>query len=225
MKTLACAFALSTLIASPVLAQCVPIETGLPGWERLDFDDLTPNSWAEDDGALVASSNASASMLYTAVAPTTAPILTWRWRVDDAVPATDLTRKGGDDRSLALTIGFAYDSANASMGERMKRVLVESVAGADAPGRIIDFVWGGNQPAGTRIESPYSGNAARIVVRRSATHPSGEWETERVNLADLYTELWGSAPSPVSRIALFIDTDDTGGTGQSRISDICFSHS
>lgn len=223
MKNLIAAALLLVVPGAPAFAACVPVSAGLPGWQTLDFDGLVPNSWAEDGGALVASSRASASMLYTSVPAKTAPILTWRWRVDTAVPATDLTRKGGDDRSLSLTVGFAYDPATATLGERMKRIVVENVAGADAPGRIVDFVWGGAQPAGTRIESPYSGSSGQIVIRRSATEATGAWQSERVDIAALYRDIWGTAPPPVTRVAVFMDTDDTGGTGQARIADICFS--
>jgi len=216
---------LASLLTSPTIAACVPVSAGLPGWEKLDFDDIAPNTWTEEGGAVVATSNASASMLYTSVPATALPVLSWRWRVDSAVPVTDLTRKGGDDRSMALTVGFAYDSANATMGERMKRVVVESVAGADAPGRIIDFVWGGAQATGSRHASPYSGNSGQIVTLRTNADPVGTWQTERVDLGALYSEIWGSAPPPATRVAVFIDTDDTGGTGQARIADVCFSAS
>lgn len=219
-------FALAALMALPpglAAATCVPVSGDLSGWERLDFDDITPNRWAVEEGAVVASSQNSASMLYAPVPATTSPVLSWRWRVDQGVPATDLTRKGGDDRSLALTVGFAYDPANASFGERMKRVLVERVAGADAPGRIVDFVWGGAHPKGTRIESPYSGSAGQMVIQQPANAPSGQWQAERVNLAALYQELWGSPMPPITQVAVFIDTDDTGGAGQARIADLCFS--
>jgi len=223
MKKMISAALCAIALGSPAFAACVPVSSGLPGWQTLDFDDLAPNTWAEDGGALVASSRASASMLYASVPATTAPVLTWRWRVDTPVPPTDLARKGGDDRSLSLTVGFAYDPARATLGERMKRIVVENVAGADAPGRIIDFVWGGTQAVGTRIQSPYSGSSGQIVIRRSATDAPGTWQSERVDLGALYRDIWGSAPPPVTRVAVFIDTDDTGGTGQARIADICFS--
>jgi len=216
--------AVAALFTLPVHAACVPVTDGLPGWERLDFDDITPNTWTVEDGALVATANDSASMLYTRLPAGRGPILTWRWRVDQAVPATDLTRKGGDDRSISLTIGFAYDSANASMGERMRRVVVENVAGADAPGRVVDLVWGGMQPVGTRRESPYSGRSGQVLIRRTANEPAGEWQAERVDLAALYSELWGSAMPPITQAAVFIDTDDTNTAGQARIADICFSN-
>ena len=223
MKHLLAAALLAIVPAVPAHAACVPVSPGLAGWERLDFDDIAPNTWSEQDGALVGASANSASMLYTGAPPSSGSVLSWRWRVDEPVAATDLTRKGGDDRSLALTVGFAYDPANATMGERMKRVVVESVAGADAPGRIVDFVWGGSAPRGTRIQSPYSGSAGRMVILRTGTDAPGQWQGERVDLAALYRELWGSPMPAVTRVAVFLDTDDTGGRGRARIADICFS--
>ena len=222
MKHLIPATLAAALCASPAFASCVPVSAGLPGWERLDFDGITPNTWTEEGGAVVGTSRASSSILYTRIPATTAPILTWRWRVDSPVAATDLTRKGGDDRSFSLTAGFAYDPADASLGERMKRVVVESVAGADAPGRVLDFVWGGDRPVGSRMENPYSGSSGRMIVQRAGT--ANGWQTERVDLAELYREAWGTAPPPVTQLALLIDTDDTGGSGMARIADICFSN-
>lgn len=222
MKYLAPLAVAATFAAAPAFASCVSIAPGLPGWERIDFDDIPPNTWSEDGGAVVASSNGSASLLYTSAPGGALPVLTWKWRVDQGVPATDLTRKGGDDRSVALTVGFAYDPSNASMGERMKRVVVEAVAGADAPGRVIEFVWGGLQPVGSRAQSPYSGSAGQLVTMRSSDEPTGQWQTERVDLAALYGDIWGSAAPPVTRIALTADSDDTRGSSSARVAEICF---
>ena len=212
----------ATLASTPARATCVPITSGLPGWERLDFEKVPPNTWTEEGGALVASSNATSSILYAGVPSETAPVLTWRWRVDRAAPPTDLTRKGGDDRSLSLTVGFAYDPIQATMGEKMKRMVVESMAGADAPGRVIEFAWGGTGAAGVPAASPYSGSSGRIVTLRPATDPTGQWQTERVDLAALYRQIWGGTPPPVTRVALLTDSDDTGGATEARIADICF---
>lgn len=212
------------LLATPALADCVPVGAGLPGWQAIDFNNIAPNAWAESGGAVTVASDDSASLFYYTLTPgRSAPVLTWRWRVDQGVPATDLTRKGGDDRSMAVTVGFAYDSASASIGERMKRVVVESVAGSDAPGRILEFVWGGQQAVGTSIQSPYSGNAGRIIIQHPASDPTGVWVEERVDLAALYREVWGGEPTPVTQIALTADSDDTDGAIRASITDICFS--
>jgi len=67
--------AVAALFTLPVHAACVPVTDGLPGWERLDFDDITPNTWTVEDGALVATANDSASMLYTRLPAGRGPIL------------------------------------------------------------------------------------------------------------------------------------------------------
>jgi hypothetical protein len=211
----------AVLAASPVSAACIAVAPGLPGWQTIDFDGIAPNTWSAEGDAISVSSNASASLLYAAVPASSGSTLTWRWRVDQGVPATDLTRKGGDDRSVALTVGFAYDSANASFGERMKRTVVEAVAGADAPGRIIEFVWGGNQQQGARAVSPYSGSSGQIVTLRTSDSPGGNWQAERVDVSGLYREIWGSEAPPITRIALTADSDDTRTAIAAKVSDIC----
>jgi len=224
MKKMMIATALSVLaLATPLSAADIGISPGLPGWQELEFDDLTPNRWREEAGALVVDGQSSVSVLYTsaAVAPGATPVLRWRWRLDQGAPATDLTRKGGDDRSLSLVVGFSYDSPNASMGERMKRIVVENVAGADAPGRVIDLVWGGNLPTGTMIESPYSGYSGRIVTMETSA-PGAGWVEESVNIADLYRRAWNSEPPPVIRVAVSSDGDDTNSSVSAQISDIRF---
>lgn len=208
----------------PAGANGPAVSTALDGWQELTFDGLPPNRWHEDGGALAVESDGTVSMLYTSVSvdPAVTPVLRWRWRVDAEPPATDLTRKGGDDRPLSMTVGFAYDPANASMGERMKRMVVEQVAGADAPGRVIDLVWGGTAAERSIAESPYSGSAGRIVTLRASGTPTGQWIEERVDIAALYRQAWGTPPPRITRIAISADSDDTGSQARARIADIRF---
>ena len=84
------------------------------------------------------------------------PILTWRWRVDAAPPATDLTKKGGDDRALALYIAFAFDPARAGAFERVTLVAVAKLAGKQLPGRVLTSMWGGDKasPPTSTVRNP-----------------------------------------------------------------------
>jgi len=204
-------------------AMDVNVSPGLTGWNELKFDDLSPNTWREDAGAIVVNGNSSVSVFYTdaKVSPSATPILRWKWRVDETPPATDLTKKGGDDRPISLIIGFAYDSANSSLGEKMKRMFVESVAGADAPGRVIDLVWGGTAPVASIAESPYSGYSGRIKVMENSASGSG-WIEEEIDIAALYRSAWGTEPPAITRIAISSDGDDTGSTVDARIANIRF---
>lgn len=201
----------------------VAISTGLPGWQELKFDDKVPNRWRAEAGALAMEGTGTVSILYTgvSVSPASTPVLRWRWRVDQAPPATDLTRKGGDDRAISLTVGFAYDSDQASFGESMKRMVVENVAGADAPGRVIELAWGGVAPVGSMAESPYSGYSGRIIPMK-ASAAGGGWIEEAVDVAALYRAAWGAEPPPITRIAILSDGDDTGSTVSAQVTDIRF---
>ena len=219
---IASAMALMTLSGMAHAAD-VGISPGLPGWQELKFDDKTPNRWREEAGALVVEGTGTVSILYTgvSVSPRATPVLRWRWRVDQGTPATDLSRKGGDDRAISLTVGFAYDSDQASLGESMKRMVVESIAGADAPGRVIDLSWGGTAPVGSNAESPYSGYSGRIVTMETSA-AGGGWVDEAVDIAALYRAAWGAEPPPITRIAVSSDGDDTGSAVSARVEGIRF---
>ena len=212
---------------APLLAAdsvTVPVTPGLSGWQEITFSDFTPNRWGVEDGALTVESDRGSSVLYAAVSadPAQTPMLRWRWRVDAAPAPTDLTRKGGDDRALSLTVGFAYEPEKASFGERMKRMLVETAAGSDAPGRIIALVWGGPLASPDLQPHPYSGDSGAQLFLRAATAPTGAWVEQEVDLAALYRARFGSEPPRVVNLAISSDGDDTGTNVRARIADIRF---
>ena len=117
------------------LRSCSPRRTGrrragleAAGWRELPNPNKPENTFsAGPDGAVEVVSQDSVSTLFRPVEVDLAerPILTWRWRVDEAAPATDLSAKGQDDCSLAVYVGFPYDPEQASFFERLKRPLVD----------------------------------------------------------------------------------------------------
>ncbi len=226
MKNMIAATAFTAFCAiMPANAETIAISPGLPGWEELKFDDLTPNTWRVENGELIVESNNSVSIMYfrpLSVDLSLTPVLTWEWKVDSGPPATDLSVKGGDDRAIAIAVGYAYDSANASMGERMKRVVVEAAAGADAPGRLLDMAWGGTAAPGTVLKSPYTGSAGRILTKQNASAATGQWVTESVDLASYYQQEWSNTAPNVISVSVSADTDDTRAVGNARIRNIRF---
>jgi len=210
-------------IPSVGMAAEVVISPSLQEWQELKYDGYEPNLWREEAGALVVESKNSVSVFYqhADVLATETPILRWKWRVDQGPPPTDIFRKGGDDKAISLIVAFAYDSPNARMGESLKRLWVEAVAGKDAPGRLVDLAWGGKEiPSGAVAESPYYGYSGRIV----AMQPEGgtDWVEEQIDIAKLYREQWGSNPPKITHIAVSSDSDDTGEPISARITDIRF---
>ena len=202
------------------------IAPGLPGWEPLDFDGRAQNTFeGTSEGVLVVESRGGASMLFHRLPQggSASDALAWRWRVESTMAATDLTRKGADDRPLALYLSFPYDPATATLAERMTRPLVELRQGRDAPGRVLAYTWGGTEPRGAVLESPYLGSSGAIVVLRSGDAPTGVWFDEEVDPQDDYRRVFGAAPAgPPLQIAVGADSDDTAGESLAYVADIRF---
>jgi Protein of unknown function (DUF3047) len=195
------------------------------GWRELANPNKAENAYrASPEGAIEVVSSNSVSTLYRPVDANLRerPTLTWRWRVEEPAPATDLSAKGQDDCSLAVYVGFPYSSDQASFFDRLKRPLVESWAGEDAPGRVLRYVFCGRHQQGEVVESPYLGSAGFIRVLRPADSPTGKWFTEQVDLAADYRLAFGEEPPDPTQIAIQADTDNTESQSRALVADLHF---
>ena len=218
---LALLFALAPGMADAVVAPELLAE----GWRELPNPDKKENVFRlTPDGAIEVVSEDSVSTLYKPVEVDIRgrPILTWRWRVDEPAPATDLSVKGQDDCSLAVYVGFPFDPGKASFFERMKRPLIESWVGENAPGRVLRYVFCGSHEPGEIVESPYLGSAGVIKVLRPADSPTGVWFKERVDLEADYRQAFGDEPPNPTQIAIQADTDNTHSASRAYVADIAF---
>ena len=154
--------------------------------------------------------NGSTSVLYRAVDQEAAGrhVLRWRWRVDQAPPATDLSKKGGDDRALTLHLWFPEPDD-------------DSLFGSGGLGHILTYVWGGNHAPGTVMENPFLSSGV-IIVLENADAPLATWRDVQVDWARDFKVAFGTdAPTP-ARIGLSADSDDTGSTSRGVFRDIRF---
>jgi DUF3047 family protein len=219
--------ALGLLVAlAPCLAQArVGPKLQAQGWRELANPNKAENAFsASPEGAIEVVSHNSVSTLYRPVEANLRerPILSWRWRVEEPAPATDLSAKGADDCSLAVYVGFPYRPDQASFLERLKRPLVESWAGEDAPGRVLRYVFCGRHQQGEVVESPYLGSAGFIRVLRPADSPTGQWFKEQVDLAADYRLAFGEEPPDPTQIAIQADTDNTKSQSRAFVADLAF---
>jgi Protein of unknown function (DUF3047) len=217
LQTLAASAAIVTIPAEPDLEAA--------GWRELEVSGKPANRFiGHPDGSIEVISSSSVSRLYRPIEVDldATPVLTWRWRVDQPVPPTDLTKKGEDDTALTLYVGFPWDPGKASFTERLTRRLVEAYAGKDAPGRVLAYVWGGKQQRGEWVASPHLRSAGGMRVLRPADSPTGQWFQERVDLVADYREAFGEGPPDPSQIAISADTDDTRSTSRGFVDDLAF---
>lgn len=136
----------------------------------------------------------------------------WQWAVDKSVPATDLRKKGGDDRNLALYFAFLPKAeATGAKAHNIRKLL------KNPDGRVLVYVWGGAHQRGNALASPYLGpRGATIVLRPSGTGA----HSETIDLAADYRRAFGADPDALVALAVSSDSDDTNTVAQGRITDL-----
>ena len=126
----------------------------------------------------------------------------WSWTVDQSVPPTDLSRKGGDDRNISLYFVFVPES----LAPSLEGANIRSLLGNDDV-RIVQYAFGGNHARGAVIPSPYgpSGQGVTIALRQAGT---GSFN-ENVDLAADYARAFGGQKGALVGLAVSGDSDDT----------------
>ncbi len=213
------------------VAASVPARAGLDdalgwaGWRELTFKNKQPNRFAAEgaDGVRV-ETNGTVSLIYRPASADLAstPILAGRWRVDAAPPPTDLTRKGGDDRPLAVYVSFAYDPARAGVGERLKRAAASITSDRPLPGRLLVYTWGGDGRAQGWFDSPYIKQFSKMRALRGPDAPLGQWVEERVDLRADHQAAFGQPPTAPTEISVSADSDDTKSRSVGLVADLRF---
>jgi len=100
--------------------------------------------------------------------------------------------------------------------------LVEREAGADAPGRVLMYVWGGQGERGDVQKSPFLGEGGRMIILRPAKTEAGQWFKERIDIAEDYRRIFGNEAPPAMSIAVSSDTDDTESQVRGLIANLDF---
>ncbi|MBL8700914.1 MAG: DUF3047 domain-containing protein [Alphaproteobacteria bacterium] len=209
-------------VAQPVVPSGSDLEA--VGWRPILFRGRKPTRFESAGGATISvDAEASSSMLSTPLGfdPSAFRCVAWRWIVDEStLPATDLSRRGGDDRHLIVSIGFAFEPDRASLSERMRYALARQQAGRDIPARVLFYVWGGAHPRDSWLASPYMDGAGFIRVVEPAPGPHGRWIDVAVDVAADYEARFAAPPPPVVEIAIGSDSDDTNARTRGRIGDL-----
>lgn len=211
-------------LGGPAAAATLPTAVDLEavGWRQLTLPGKSPTRFAgRPDGAIEVRASDSASFLYMDVSGKSehARYLSWRWRVEQASAPTDLTRKGADDRPLALHVWFPERG-----GDRDPWELLSGAVGwafdVPVPGKVLTYVWGGRAERGVYLPNPYLEDDGMMVVLRPGDAPKGRWFEETIDIAADFEMAFGYAAPPAAYVAVSADFDDTKGTSMALIADI-----
>ena len=184
------------------------------GWKPLIFKKILKPTVYElvRDGQTVvvkATSEASASGLTKAVSidPNVFPVVRWRWKVENLLTHSDVSRKNGDDYPARLYITFAYDSDKVGLGRKLRFKAGQALFG-DIPIGALNYIWDTRAPAGAIIENAYT-DFARMIVVESGPQKVGMWVDEERNIYEDYKKAFGEEPPMINGVAIMSDTDNT----------------
>ncbi len=197
------------------------------GWKPLAFKKIprqTQYEIVKDGGISVikAISDASASGLTKEVKidPREYPIVRWRWKVENLLKNSDVSRKDGDDYPARLYITFEYDPDKVSLSKKLKYKAGRAIFG-DIPIRALNYIWETNAPVGTIVENAFTDFVQMIVVESGPQHV-GTWIDEERNLYEDYKKAFGEEPSMINGVAIMSDTDNTKERAVAYYGDITF---
>lgn len=186
------------------------------GWETMTFRGRSPAEFsAETSVTLDIRSEQGVSLLWRALPRdfSAGRQASWRWRVDQGVPPTDLARRGGDDRAIAVYFLFGddagvLDSPPTSLRAAMRR------------GRALVYVWGGDAASGSVVASPQMAGRGQMLVLRPASSPTGSWQSESVDLRADFRRVFGREAGPLVGVAVSTDSDDSRTVTEARLTDL-----
>jgi len=155
------------------------------------------NQTVDGEQAISVTAQSSVGILHKSVnfSASSHPVLSWRWRADRLPANADLATKEADD----VGAGFALVFGPLGLFKKSPPMLVYIwTSVADEIGQIVDCV---RHP-----------DTMKFVVLRNRGSVLGQWQDEERNVIDDYKTAFGSTPvNDVHAVALWADSDQTGG--------------
>jgi hypothetical protein len=147
--------------------------------------------------------------------------------VDAGPPPTDLSRRGGDDRAIAVSVGFAGFAPSAGFVLRTQHAVAQASAGErPLPRSALSYIWGGTGHEGAAhargfFNSPWTPGITQLRVMRPAQAQRGQWVEERVDLgADWRAAFGGTEVPPMIELMVSVDVEDTNSRVDAQVENI-----
>ena len=198
-------------------------------WKPLTFGSIekhTDYKLVDDHGIKVikAISSESASGLTNTFRfnPRDYPYLSWRWKVKNHLPGTDVTKKSGDDYAARIYVIFDYRLEDLPKKEQVKVNWYKFFNGKLPPLAAINYIWANKTPINKIVSSPYT-KRVKMVVLQNRSSSSGQWYRQERNIYQDYKTAFGEEPRDVTNIAIMTDTDNTEDEVESYYGDITIS--
>jgi hypothetical protein len=150
-------------------------------------------------------------------------MLRFKWRLDEPLLQTDLTKKSGDDSPIKVCALFDQPLETLSLYERtMWRVMRSAAHDPKLPADTLCYVWDHLLPTGTILPSAFT-KRLRMIVLNTGEKQLKQWVTHERDLAADFRAVFGSeAPTipPLVGLGLEADADNTAATSTAYVGDL-----
>jgi len=236
LGVLCCAlFATAALAAGP--PEIPRFSTGKPGgpppaeWKHLQlasFKNNTDYSLVAEDGAVVLRAVAHNSASFLAIPadfdPHDFPMLSWRWKVAQGIPAASTAEQSKEDAPVRVMVAFDGDMSKLPLKDRVASSAARSISGQALPYATLMYVWGGKVAVDSITPSSRS-TRVRMLAVAADDQGIGRWHSYARNLVEDFKRAFGEEPGKVISLEIMSDTDNTGADAQAYYGDITVSAS
>ncbi|VVE50520.1 DUF3047 domain-containing protein [Pandoraea fibrosis] len=236
------AVALATTMGNAALAadaatappSAIPFSKASPGnalptgWQNLPVvsgKKLTTYTVVADGGRNVIEANSvdSASALMAkgdGIDLNETPNVSWRWKVDKAIPGADNRVSDKEDSPARLVFFFDGDKSTLPFGDRAAMTLAKA-GGEDLPYATLMYVWSNDAAPGSVIQNPHTDRVQMLVVAGGEAS-LGKWQTFSRNVAADYERIYKEKPGKLLGYGIFTDSDNTHASAHAWYADVRF---
>ncbi len=148
--------------------------------------------------------------------------LSWRWRLDQALPDADLRKKNGDDSPLKVCALFDMPTTSLGVFERGFLHAARSISGQYIPAATLCYVWDHKLPVNTELPNAFT-RRVRFIVLNSGDRQLRTWVSHDRDLVSDFRRAFGEETDtvpPLIGLAIGADADNTGGSSLGYIGDV-----
>ncbi|SUA92555.1 DUF3047 domain-containing protein [Pandoraea pulmonicola] len=149
------------------------------------------------------------------------PVVSWRWKVDQAIPGADNRVRDKEDSPARLVFFFDGDKSTLPFGDRAAMTLARA-GGEDLPYATLMYIWSNDAAPGGVIQNPHTDRVQMIVVAGGEAS-LGKWQTFTRNLAADYERVYKEKPGKLLGYGIFTDSDNTHASAHAWYGDMRFS--
>jgi hypothetical protein len=196
------------------------------GWQHVPLSSTkkeTEYTTVVDEGVVVlkAIAHGSASLMAfrTEFDPRAFPLLSWRWKVIQGIPAAETHNRAREDAPARLSVSFSGDTSKLSVLDRAASSFAKSASGQALPYAELMYVWGGKVAVDSITTSALT-SRIRMLAVAADDQGIGRWHSYTRNLVDDFRRAFGEEPGRVTAIKLMSVTDYTSSNAEALYGDI-----